>query len=94
MLSVVVHFHIKPGESDTFREAILQQSQNSLNKEPGCHQFDVCVNPEDENHFVLYEVYDDAAAFAVHRETDHYAAYNERVTPLVVSKDVLTVERI
>ncbi|MGI9382439.1 MAG: putative quinol monooxygenase [Methyloligellaceae bacterium] len=94
MLSVVVHFHITSGEAENFREAILEQSRNSLGKEPGCRQFDVCVNPEDENHFVLYEVYEDAAAFAAHRETDHYAAFTERVTPLVASKDVLTVDRL
>ena len=94
MLSVVVHFHINSGEAENFREAILQQSQNSLNKEPGCKQFDVCVDPQDENHFVLYEVYDDEAAFAAHRETDHYASFTERVTPLVASKDVLTVNRL
>lgn len=94
MLAVVVHFHAKSGEAESFREVILAQAANSLEKEPACRQFDVCVDPQDEHHFVLYEVYEDAAAFAAHRETDHYATFTERVTPLVASKDVQTFERL
>lgn len=94
MFAVVVEFNVKPGEEDAFREAILIQAKNSLEKEPACRQFDVHIDREDANRFVLYESYDDEAAFAAHRETAHYAAYNALVTPLVASKSVMQLDRL
>ncbi|TWU30689.1 four-carbon acid sugar kinase family protein [Novipirellula artificiosorum] len=37
---------------------------------------------------VLYETYVDAPAFDIHRETTHFAEFNETVTPWVQSKEV------
>lgn len=94
MFAVVVEFTVKPGEADAFREAILTQAKNSLEKEPACRQFEVHVDRENSHRFVLYEAYDDEAAFATHRETPHYADYNARVTPIVASKSVLQLDRL
>lgn len=94
MFAVVVEFNIKPGEADAFREAILTQARNSLEKEPACRQFEVHIDREDSHRFVLYEVYDDEAAFGAHRETPHYADYNARVTPMVASKSVIPLDRL
>lgn len=39
---------------------------------------------EDPDHFVLYEQYDDEAAFQAHRATPHFTTYIERrVIPLL-----------
>ena len=94
MFAVVVEFKLKPGEADAFREAIMTQAKNSLEREPACRHFDVCVDREDPHRFVLYEVYDDEAGFAAHRETPHYADYNARVTPMVDGKTVTPLERL
>ena len=37
---------------------------------------------------VLYEIYDDAAAFDAHLATPHFAVFNEVTTPLVARKTV------
>jgi autoinducer 2-degrading protein len=38
---------------------------------------------EDPGHFVLVEVYRDAAAAAAHKETAHYAAWRDAVAGLM-----------
>ena len=37
---------------------------------------------------MLYEIYDDAAAFDAHLATPHFAIFNEATAPLVASKTV------
>jgi quinol monooxygenase YgiN len=49
--------------------------------EPGCRCFDVLVDRADAELAYLYQVYDDGAAFAAHKQTAHYAARNAAVAP-------------
>ncbi len=86
--AVNVVFNIIPEHCAQFRQAVLQQAQNSVEKEPWCHQFDVCTIPDRPNSFLLYETYDDRAAFVKHRETPHFADFNQTVAPWVESKEV------
>jgi quinol monooxygenase YgiN len=37
---------------------------------------------------LLYEVYDDAAAFEAHKRTAHFAVFDRDSAPLVAAKDV------
>lgn len=90
MFAVAVEFVIIAGKESAFREAVQLQAHNSLTKEPACHQFDVCVTSEDPRKFFLYELYDDAEAFRVHRETPHFAEFQGKVGPLIESKRLLT----
>lgn len=86
--AVHVVFNIKPEFTEQFRQAVLKQAKNSIEKEAWCHQFDVCAIPERPNSFMLYETYDDQAAFVKHRETEHFADFNSSVTPWIESKQV------
>ena len=45
MYVVVVEFTIKPGFAGRFRERLRQQARDSLELEPECHVFDVCIDP-------------------------------------------------
>ena len=89
-LAVTARFEIKREHVADFFAAIDRHAHNSLTLESGCHQFDVCVNPHDPTQVFLYETYDDAEAFEVHRETDYFAEFGEKVAPWIVSKDVAT----
>jgi autoinducer 2-degrading protein len=43
--------------------------------ERGCRQFDVFVPRGEKDRVMLYEVYDDEAAFQEHLRIKHYAAF-------------------
>ena len=45
---VTVEFTVRPGHADSFIERLTTQAADSL-LEPGCSQFDVCVDPSDEH---------------------------------------------
>ena len=62
---VTVHFHIAPDHRADFLRAIKANASRSVEHEPGCRQFDVCVSPDDAGHVFLYEVYDEVTPFEV-----------------------------
>lgn len=86
--SVCVIFTIKAEHVEQFREAVLLQAKNSLEKEDWCHQFDVSFDPEKPNQVLLYETYDDRAAFVKHRQTEHFAKFSSTIANWVESKQV------
>jgi quinol monooxygenase YgiN len=90
VFAVTVVFEVKKEAIAAFREAVLQQADNSLTKEASCRRFDVCFDAARPERVFLYELYDDATAFERHRETGHFAAFNALATPLVASKRVDT----
>ncbi|NQW02057.1 MAG: antibiotic biosynthesis monooxygenase [Rhodospirillales bacterium] len=88
MFVVTVLFQIKPDHIHTFAEAIQANAQYSLDKEPECHRFDVCKDPEDSNSIFLYEVYESRAAFGLHLESAHFKTFDALVADWVESKAV------
>ena len=84
MLIVHVHVHVKPEAIAAFHTATLANARASV-QEPGIARFDVVQQADDPTHFVLVEVYRDAAAPAAHKETAHYAAWRDAVAPLMAS---------
>lgn len=74
MLILCVYVHVKPEAVAAFREATLENARNSR-REPGVARFDVMEQADDPTHFMLYEVYKDAAAQAAHKETAHYQVW-------------------
>ena len=88
-LVILVEFELHAGREPEFRRRVLENAAASLRDEPGCRQFDVLTpvtNPADR--IVLYEIYDDAAAFAAHLATPHFAEFNDATAPLVARKVV------
>lgn len=86
--AVAVIFEIKPEYIDSFRSRILQQAQDSVDKEPGCCQFDVLTDESDAATFFLYETYVDAEAFEAHKQTEHFADYDRTVANWIESKQI------
>jgi autoinducer 2-degrading protein len=69
MFVLVVSLRVKPGRDRQFLAAIEANAAASLRDEPGCRRFDVLRDNADVHHYLLYEVYDDEAAFQAHRNT-------------------------
>ncbi len=90
MYVVVVFFDAKPAHIAELGDALLIQARNSLENERGCHRFDVSADPLDPASFLLYEIYEDEAAFKAHLATPHYTEFAARVASWTASKRVLT----
>jgi len=68
--------------------AALLNARISRDTEPGCRQFDVCVDPADKASVFLYEIYDDRGAFDAHLAAAHFKRFDAAVGPMVASKAV------
>jgi quinol monooxygenase YgiN len=90
MFVVTVSFVVVPAHAAVFLAHVGKQASDSLEGEPGCHRFDVCIDPDRPERVFLYEIYADAAAFGAHLETAHFKAFEREAGPMLVSKTVET----
>ena len=72
--AVIATWVAKEGEEDAVAR-ILRENAVATNAEPGCREFSVYREKGEPRTFVLYEVYEDEAAFQAHRESDHFKRY-------------------
>lgn len=82
MLIVQVHVHVKKGMTEQFIEATRMNASKSI-YEPGIMRFDIIQEKEDQERFILIEVYRDSDAPAKHKETEHYDQWREAVEPMM-----------
>jgi len=80
----IVHVDIKvnPESIDAFRLATLENARTSA-REPGVARFDFLQNIEDPARFTLVEVYRTPEDVAKHKQTAHYASWNESVATMM-----------
>ena len=76
------------GEMPAFRELIDENARQSCRLEPGCQRFDVLVPKGSKDSILLYEIYDDRAAFEAHLKAAHYHVFDQASAALVLSKVV------
>ena len=91
---IFVQFKVKPGMSERFLAAAMDDATCSVRDEPACHQFDVMV-PEDgtADSFCFYEVYDSPEAHLEHRKTPHYARFSKVAEEVVASRSPIRMFR-
>lgn len=94
MYIVTVDFRIKPAFLAPFLERMVANARASREEEPGCFQFDVCIDPANADCIYLYEAYADRAAFEAHLASAHYKAFDGEVSDWVSGKTVRFFERI
>jgi autoinducer 2-degrading protein len=83
----LVELDIDPGEMAKFIEAIKENGAASV-KEPGCREFNISVLASNPNKVILYEIYENEAALASHRTTDHYKKYQATTAKMVTGRNV------
>ena len=93
MFVIAVTFKIAPAHIEAFKQLVHAQAKNSLEREPECHQFDVCEDPASPDTVFLYEIYSDEAAFKHHLDTDHFKQFDADVAPMVLDKQVTSYTR-
>ena len=86
MFVLVVNIRIKPENVGRFMPMVLANAREAR-KEPGCRQFEVLVDPKDQGKVMLYEVYNDEAAFEAHQQTPHFKKYLAEAVPLLASRE-------
>jgi quinol monooxygenase YgiN len=64
--AIVATFDVAEGRMDEFLPLLLAHRDRCLKDEPGTLRFDVLRPRNEENRIMLYEVYEDDAAFQVH----------------------------
>ena len=94
MLAVCVDFEIDPESLDAFLLFIQRNASDSLENEVGCHQFDITQDPQNPTKIFLYELYDDAFAFEIHKKASHYLEFNQLVSEMVTAKSVRLLYKI
>jgi quinol monooxygenase YgiN len=83
---LVVNIRIKPDQVARFTPMVLENAR-AARKEPGCRQFEVLVDTKDKAKVMLFEVYDDEAAFEAHQQTPHFKKYLAEAVPLLASRE-------
>ena len=91
---IIAEFEVKPDRLERFLELARTDASQSVANEPGCHQFDVTLDREQPNRVVLYELYEDAAAFDAHVETPHLKAFRAGIEDLIVSRHARRLTRV
>ena len=78
---IIVDFRLKPGARGEFRRLIDANARASAQTEPGCRRFDVVEPAGEADRILLYEIYDDRAAFDAHRRPAHLRRLRQRRAP-------------
>ena len=94
MYVIAVTFLATEADKERFVVRVRQQARDSLEREPGCHQFDVCVDPGDARRVFLYELYDDEAAFQAHLASDHFKDFDRTTAGWFEDKQVQAWQRL
>jgi quinol monooxygenase YgiN len=89
---VYVEFETAPADFARFKEMIAANAQASVRDEPGCRQFDVLLPRDAPNRVVLYEVYDDEAAFEAHLASAHFKDFAARSAPLLTRRRIVVLD--
>ena len=93
LFAVAVHFEIKPAHAEEFLHRVRLQAEDSLDKEDGCSQFDVCIDPTNPGKIFLYEVYGSSTDFHdIHTKTEHFADFQNTIQDWVLSKQLHTFD--
>ena len=86
---VIAEFAVSPEHKQEFLELCAFDSRESEAKEPGCQSFAAHTVEESPEAVILYEVYEDRAAFDAHLATPHYATFAAGVERLGVAKTLV-----
>ena len=92
MYVVCVTVLIKPGKGEAFLEEARKNHEGSV-QEPGCLRFDVAVDSENPNRFLLFEEFIDEAAVDAHLATPHFQPIRDGLDTWLAQPGVNTFAR-
>lgn len=72
VIVLVVHCYAREGCEEQVHDAFKRMGELVAANEPGCSTYRAVRARDDENHWLLFEQYDDEAAFQTHRNTTYF----------------------
>jgi quinol monooxygenase YgiN len=75
---VIARLRAAKGKGDALAALLVEQAAAVRDAEPGCLAYRPLRSTADPDVFMFYEVYRDQAAFEVHRNAAHLAAFRQR----------------
>ena len=90
---LIVDFEVQPGKSDEVLKLVSENARNSVAKEPGCYQFDVLRVADQPDRLMLYEVYENEAAFKAHGTMPHIQEFLAKARPMFVKTTMTKLTR-
>lgn len=82
MITVHVHIHVKSEVVDDFINLTIENARNSV-LESGVIRFDFFRQNNDQQKFLLVEMYQNEEAVSAHKQTTHYAKWKAGVEPMM-----------
>ena len=86
---VIAEFEVRPECFAEFIALARRFSEECVESEPGCWQFDVVELTTTPNGVLFYEAYDDLSAFEAHCRAPHLATFKKAFKDLVVGEKPL-----
>ena len=86
--ALIATIEVKPGQRDHVLSSLMAHRARCLKDEPGTLQFEALVSREDDTRVLLYEVYEDAAAFDAHRNGPSIAQWRKESDGMMVKVDI------
>jgi quinol monooxygenase YgiN len=84
-LALVATVNVAPGRRDEVLSLLKAHGARSLKDEPGTLHFEVLVPREDDTKLLIYEVYQDDAAFEAHRNAASVARFRKEAEGMFTS---------
>lgn len=78
LFTVVAKLRAAKGKGDAMAALLTEQAAAVLKAEPGCLAYRAHRSTKDPDVFLFYETYADDAAFELHRNAPHLAAFRQR----------------
>jgi quinol monooxygenase YgiN len=83
-LAIMGTIEVTPGKRDEVIPLLMAHRARCLKDEPGTLQFEVALPRDDPSRILLYEVYQDDAAFETHRNAPSITQWRKESTGMVV----------
>jgi quinol monooxygenase YgiN len=83
----VVTIEVTPGRRNEVATLLVAHKARCLKEEPGTLQFEVLLPKDDDTKVLSYEMYQDDAAFEVHRHEPSLARWREETAGMVAKLD-------
>jgi (4S)-4-hydroxy-5-phosphonooxypentane-2,3-dione isomerase len=82
--ATVATIEVALGRRDQFLPLLAAHRARCLKDEPGTLRFDILLPRDDDTKVLSYELYEDDAAFDVHRNGPSFARWREETVGMVV----------
>ena len=88
-IAIYVEYDVKPECRGAFEAAIRDHAAGTMEDEEGCERFDVLIPREDIGKVMVYEVYRDDAALAIHNRSPRLPQVREAYKDLITDKRIV-----